>query len=49
MKNVNMDVMRPWITEQVIELLGFEDEVVIEFIFGLLEQQVRTYRMEWWA
>jgi serine/arginine repetitive matrix protein 1 len=29
--------MRPWITDNVIEMLGFEDEVVVELIINLLE------------
>mmetsp|Transcript_24389 Transcript_24389/g.81087 ORF Transcript_24389/g.81087 Transcript_24389/m.81087 type:complete len:237 (-) Transcript_24389:28-738(-) len=37
MKKVNLDVMLPWITEQVSEYLGFEDEVVI----GYVESQLR--------
>jgi len=40
MTKVNMDVMRPWITRKVTELLGFEDEVLINFIHGLLEAKV---------
>jgi hypothetical protein len=40
MKKVSMDVMQPWIVKRVFELLGFEDEVVPEFVFGLLEEQV---------
>jgi len=32
MKKVNIDVMLPWITEQVSNYLGFEDEVVIGYI-----------------
>ncbi|KAA8543831.1 hypothetical protein F0562_021992 [Nyssa sinensis] len=32
-----MDVMRPWIASRVTELLGFEDEVLINFIYGLLD------------
>uniref|UniRef100_A0A5B7AWF0 Putative Splicing factor PWI domain-containing protein isoform 2 n=1 Tax=Davidia involucrata TaxID=16924 RepID=A0A5B7AWF0_DAVIN len=34
---VKMDVMRPWIASRVTELLGFEDEVLINFIYGLLD------------
>ncbi|XP_052202308.1 uncharacterized protein LOC127808031 isoform X2 [Diospyros lotus] len=34
---VKMDVMRPWIANRVTELLGFEDEVLINFIYGLLD------------
>ncbi|KAI4373439.1 hypothetical protein MLD38_011564 [Melastoma candidum] len=37
MTKVKMDVMKPWIATRVTELLGFEDEVLINFIFGLLE------------
>nr|XP_011461331.1 PREDICTED: serine/arginine repetitive matrix protein 1 isoform X2 [Fragaria vesca subsp. vesca] len=37
MTKVNMDVMRPWIATRVTELLGFEDEVLINFIYGLLD------------
>lgn len=35
-----MDVMRPWIATRTTELLGFEDEVLINFIYGLLDQKV---------
>ncbi|XP_020523995.1 serine/arginine repetitive matrix protein 1 isoform X1 [Amborella trichopoda] len=34
---VKMDVIRPWIANRVTELLGFEDEVLINFIYGLLD------------
>ncbi|CAJ2678903.1 unnamed protein product [Trifolium pratense] len=37
---VNMEVMKPWITRKVTELLGFEDEVLINFIHGLLEAKI---------
>ncbi|XP_031486310.1 uncharacterized protein LOC116254844 [Nymphaea colorata] len=37
MTKVKVDVIRPWIANRVTELLGFEDEVLINFIFGLLE------------
>ncbi|EFJ15475.1 hypothetical protein SELMODRAFT_100233 [Selaginella moellendorffii] len=40
MSKVNMDVMRPWIATRVTELLGFEDEVLINFIYGLLDVKV---------
>ncbi|KVH94658.1 hypothetical protein Ccrd_003286 [Cynara cardunculus var. scolymus] len=40
MTKVKMDVMRPWIAHRVTELLGFEDEVLINFIYGLLEEKV---------
>nr|KJB83755.1 hypothetical protein B456_013G262700 [Gossypium raimondii] len=37
MTKVKMDVIRPWIATRVTELLGFEDEVLINFIYGLLD------------
>ncbi|KAL1323871.1 hypothetical protein AAHE18_13G047800 [Arachis hypogaea] len=37
MTKVNMEVMKPWITRRVTELLGFEDEVLINFIHSLLD------------
>ncbi|CAN4128352.1 unnamed protein product [Withania somnifera] len=40
MTKVKMDVMRPWIAKRVTELIGFEDEVLINFIYSLLEHKV---------
>lgn len=37
MSKVHLDSLRPWIAKRVTELLGFEDEVLINFIYGLLE------------
>jgi hypothetical protein len=37
MRKVNLQVMRPWIVKKVVELVGFEDEVVVEYAMGLLE------------
>uniref|UniRef100_A0AAV2JGR3 L-threonine 3-dehydrogenase, mitochondrial n=1 Tax=Knipowitschia caucasica TaxID=637954 RepID=A0AAV2JGR3_KNICA len=39
MTKVNLEVVKPWITHQVTEILGFEDDVVIEFIFNQLEEK----------
>ncbi|KAK4784453.1 hypothetical protein SAY86_018821 [Trapa natans] len=39
MTKVKMDVMKPWIATRVTELLGFEDEVLINFIYGLLDRK----------
>lgn len=38
MEKVNLDVIKPWVTSRVTELLGFEDDVVIDFLFNLLEK-----------
>jgi len=37
MEKVKLDTIKPWITERLNDLLGFEDDVVIEFVFNLLE------------
>ncbi|XP_010787171.1 serine/arginine repetitive matrix protein 1 isoform X2 [Notothenia coriiceps] len=39
MTKVNLEVIKPWITQRVTETLGFEDDVVIELIFNLLEEK----------
>lgn len=39
MKKVNLDVLKPWITERVTQILGTEDDVVIEFVFSQLEEK----------
>ncbi|KAH8113987.1 hypothetical protein DFH11DRAFT_1727488 [Phellopilus nigrolimitatus] len=39
MRKVNLQVMRPWIASKVTELVGFEDEVVVEYAMGLLEDR----------
>lgn len=39
-RKVKMDVMRPWIAKRVTELVGIEDEVLINFIYSLLEGKV---------
>lgn len=43
MRKVNLEVIRPWVTKRVVELVGFEDEVVVEYAMELLEDQVRIY------
>ncbi len=47
MKKVNLEIIKPWITKKITDLLGFEDEVLIGYVFGLLEEKVlnrtRTY------
>lgn len=43
MTKVSMDYMRPWIAKKIVELLGFEDDIVIEFVFSLLESEVHLH------
>lgn len=44
MKKVNLEIIKPWIAKKVTELVGFEDEVVIEYAMGLLEDPHQTVR-----
>ena len=37
MAKVKLDVLKPWISKRVQEILGIEDDVVVEFIFNQLE------------
>ncbi|WFD26219.1 hypothetical protein MNAN1_001196 [Malassezia nana] len=39
MSKVSVPVMRPWIATRVEQMLGFEDEVLVEFVVGLLEAE----------
>jgi len=38
MSKVKMDVMKSWIAKRVTELLGFEDEALINLICALLKE-----------
>eukprot|EP00124_Ichthyophonus_hoferi_P001454 Ihof_evm9s76 gene=Ihof_evmTU9s76 len=38
LNQVNVDVIKPWIRTRIIEMLGQEDEVVIEFVFNILDE-----------
>lgn len=42
MRKINLTVIRPWIAKKIIELVGFEDEVVVEYAMGLLEDEQQT-------
>ncbi|KAJ3783343.1 PWI domain-containing protein, partial [Lentinula aff. detonsa] len=39
MRKVNLTVIRPWIAKKVVEIVGFEDEAVVEHAMGLLEDK----------
>lgn len=39
MEKVNLDTIKPWITKRVTELLGTEDDVLLEFIVNMLEKE----------
>uniref|UniRef100_A0A8W8JKZ5 PWI domain-containing protein n=1 Tax=Magallana gigas TaxID=29159 RepID=A0A8W8JKZ5_MAGGI len=37
MSKVNVDTVKPWIAQRVTELLGIEDDVLVEFVYNQLE------------
>lgn len=37
MMSVQLEVLRPWVTKTLQDILGFEDEVVQDFVMSLLE------------
>lgn len=39
MHKVELEVIKPWIAEQITDLLKFEDEVLIGYVYGLLEEK----------
>jgi serine/arginine repetitive matrix protein 1 len=39
LKKVNIDIMSKWVTERIVQLLGFEDEIVINLIINMLNTQ----------
>ena len=48
MRKVELAVMKPWIAKKVVELLGFEDEVLIEYINSMLEDTDNPVSRSWW-
>jgi hypothetical protein len=39
LRKVNIGVLRTWIAAQVTALVGFEDDILVEFVFGMLESK----------
>lgn len=37
MTKVSLDTIKPWISKRITQILGMEDDVVVEFIFNMLE------------
>lgn len=44
MEKVNLDVLKPWMTKRITEILGFEDDVVLEFVMNMLESE-KVYQL----
>ena len=45
MRKVNIEVMRKWCTERLTEILGFEDDIVINLAINLLEAPVLHFSL----
>jgi len=48
-KKVNMDkvalpVIKKWIAERILEILGFEDDIVVQFIFNMLDNAKENHQ-----
>jgi len=39
MKKIKLEILKPWISAKITELLGFEDELLIGYVFSLLEEK----------
>jgi hypothetical protein len=39
LRKVNISVLRSWVAQKITELLKFEDDVVVEYAYGLLENK----------
>ena len=40
MTKVNVDSLKPWIAQRLTDLLGIEDDVVVEFVYNQLDERV---------
>jgi len=38
MSKVKLEVLKPWITKKIVDMLGIEDDVVTGFIFSQVNQ-----------
>lgn len=43
MKLIKLDVIKPWITTAITKILGLEDDVVVSYIFNILEDQDKVF------
>lgn len=39
MTKVKLDVLRPWISKKITDILHIEDDVVVEFVYNQLEEK----------
>ena len=39
MSKVKLEIIKPWIAQKITDILGMEDDVVVEFVFNQLEAE----------
>lgn len=39
MTKVKLEVIKPWVTEQITTILGMEDDVIVDFVFNQLDAE----------
>lgn len=44
LRKVNIGVLRAWIAKKITELMKFEDDVVIEYVYSMLEDKSKPVR-----
>lgn len=49
MSKVKLDVLKPWITQKITEILNMEDDVVIEYVTNQLEEKVSNLLCFWFT
>lgn len=45
MSKVKLDVLRPWISKKITDILHIEDDVVVEFVYNQLEEDKVSYSL----
>lgn len=44
MSKVKLEVLKPWICKKITEILGWEDDVVVEFVINQLEEHKVNFK-----
>jgi len=45
MAKVNVDSIKPWIAQRLTELLGMDDDVIVELVYNYLEEPRSYYKV----
>lgn len=36
---IKLDIIKPWVTDRITEMLGVDDDVVVDYVFNQLESE----------